>query len=539
MRQWSKVAIGIVFTVGLKASADAIPHQYIVTFKSPAFAGAFRSPAGFKKLRQFERYVVLQAVGENEKEAVEKVKGMSGVESVQADQTVSLMSDVDVVSSSSTSNPAVACSLGKNCPEAGQDLDWDEQLSNIDLMNLEMNRLGVRPSGVRIALVDSGFDPQIANTMKDQGSVQWANNGKKADLTAVKHGTKMGERIFWAAPGTTVTSFPVIRDEKNKITGLMETTAAVSDILAAVHDACRTGNEIVNLSAAPKAAKSISTSEADAEAEETSAAGEPAPLETRFPHLPDDLCNQGCLLVLAAGNSPAHYDGGKILTVGALDRGGTPAEQYAIGRLMAGGVLATTYQTAAGVGRTPGSCGSSKGLDLVSGTSEATPLVSAIAKQTLSILKRSRRYASMKPCDRMQLLSKILDVSAVNKRADGYRAVMLAEKVDQDLDAGVKFVVVDQEYAEAAFTNMIPEHPGTNCRAFDKSKQGCDQRRACYLAKRRHLALEETDGDDLDDLQDLYLTAKESGNLTLMRSWESRLIDKGARSWLQSVGGGD
>ena len=152
----------------------------------------------------------------------------------------------------------------------------------------------------------------------------------------------------------------------------------------------------------------------------------------------------------------------------------------------------------------------------------------------------------MSACERMNLLSTILKQSAVNRRADGLRSVILAEQVAKDLDGGAQ-PSVDRSYTGLAMAKALtPSKSQATCHTMDTSNSAaCTQKQICYEAKRREVALygAETNLNSADNIKDLYLTAKGSGDLTLTKAWAAQLKQlgdlgaPGLRDWLNTVGG--
>ena len=236
----------VLFSLVLSAQARPIAHQYVLIFKTAEAAKAFRTPEHFRRVRAFERYVVLYAVSGDETAEIGKLKKNPGIEAITEDERVKLQADVATVDGAPPAAPAGTsmCSMGKYCLKAKRDLDWDEQLANIDLMNKEVGSKGINTNSVRVGLVDSGVDPAVATALAKEGVVHWADGYGHEDSTAIMHGTMSAERILWAAPGTTVDSFGVYDANHS---------ADASAVVEATYKACRRGDEIINLSIEPAA----------------------------------------------------------------------------------------------------------------------------------------------------------------------------------------------------------------------------------------------------------------------------------------------
>lgn len=410
------------------------------------------------------------------------------------------------------------CSMGNLCAAKGADIDteWQEQLTNLDLMKQEMQHLKIPHPRVSVAVIDSGANRQVMQLFKGKVTyVSAQSDGSAVRQDPIDHGTGVTGSLKQLLPGSELT-----------VHGDNQAELSIDTRLAQIEKMCDSGHQVINVSSSP--------------------VDSGVSFDRARPQLFESTRNKGCIVVFAAGN-----DGNsrieRNITVGALDRsgklaqferalpdgGGTVRHSATIGSIFAAG---DTMAVASGLASSIPSSGDSaarrcsKNFIIQQGSSYSAPQVSAVLKNIYEILNRVEAFRQLTPSGRAQtdLVVKILYKSAVNKRLDGFRAVKLAETIAEqissrdpvDVDAAARFT---WERIQRNFHNA-----GTGAKSC-AAIHDCDKRKLCYDDKRRWLAGAGDDSKALTKaaIKDLFVTAHNSGDFELAQNWAARLREDG------------
>jgi hypothetical protein len=368
-----------------------------------------------------------------------------------------------------------------------QQIQW----SNLDLMNLEMSRLGLRQGILSIGLVDGNMS-SIVKTFGGSITIGFQNPVAKFDSREMyeehwNHGVEVADVLSAAAPGSYIRSFQ----------GFDGPDGNDFDSRAAIRKACGEGDLVINFSAS----------------------NEGIPLQYTYPGLQNELAEHGCILIEASGNAGRHpkvsmsWDR-DFITVGALNLAGKEPNFSTPGVVYAPGVawLLSNYRGE---------------VHLTHGTSYAAPVVTAIAKNIYTILLQSSDFNSTSLPEHAFVVQKVLRESSRSdargrKNVDGYRAMLLAQHVRRN--GILSYIHLANEssrtYVQQAMAAQRRAMPINRCYSIPASTN-CPAKIACYSQKRMYLSA--TEEPSPVDLEDLRATASNSNEPALAYEWAVKL----------------
>jgi hypothetical protein len=359
---------------------------YVVQLSKPV------TPALLEKIRR--NSFVVRAVQDTEVRA-SKTRQL-GDQCVQTAQSSNLQDILNLIDQSGTD-----CDLAPSCSSDGTAALQAQMAVAGDLMLAEMSRLGIKDGHTKVAVVDTGFNPELLQFMtrppKWYGGGGDTNPGMNEGNYA--HGSPVagligGKNGVGLAPGADIGIFQYPTDDKG--------AGHASDANIAILNACNSGHKIINVST-----EKLNT-------------------DRDIPELVSLLAKKGCLVVNSAGNEPGIGLKNTSKEDAWLRVGGKNVETGENAPLELGEVDAPGFGVATFDAKAEGQC-LEQPLSPKTGTSFSAPIVSAILANVRGILVGDPAFEKLNGPDQIKLLNSIIGQSTRGGMVNGLRAVMIAE----------------------------------------------------------------------------------------------------------------
>jgi|GEM_PF-6535815 len=422
-----------------------------------------------------------------------------------AEDKVAAPNGEPIATATSAASPKPVCPMGSLCSKnPSLSSDWADQMSNLDLMQDEMKNLKITNPRVSVSVIDTGAAKEIANE-RGRGRVSYNPVTQDNDLVdawddKAQHGTAVTETIRRLAPGDVNIFYTGQKSAKD---GLKkgELDRAVEQACDKSKDKNKDSVKIVNVS---WNSEDQGHTFVDSQS------------------LYKRMMAQGCVVFIAAGNSGG-VNKDHFTSTEAIDRSGKKA-------LLPNGKMATEGNLLAPGDRIPVQL-TAHPADLnqcnnqtyeISGSSLAAPETTAVGKNVAEVLSRTEEFRHLEPAKQAELIEQIVKMSAVNRRLDGYRAVKLAEQASENVSAALSDLRGTARFAWQRIPQNVRIHNAANDSCYEQSD--CGKRMTCYSDKRRYLAaVGPSSREGQKAIQDLFVTAQNSGDYELAQNWASQL----------------
>ena len=443
-----------------------------------------------------------------------------------------------------TSNRQVVCPQFITCSNNGKTPEWARERVGSDLAEIEMKRIGIDASTVKVAIIDTGFDlntygrqipaagleVRAAYTSQERSRIQgmaasalrvpWEKLLKEAffqldigDPAEDRrgHGTMVLSQI--ASPEGTglalkpfITSYKVVNNNEISLADAIMGSTTHETLKIAIRRACDEGHELIN----------VSWGSSNDEDGDQSGRTRDEVIDQAFIQ---GLHKDGCIVFKAAGNSGVrkHYATDSLddayLRVGAISSFGGYAEFSSLGEVTAPGAevyaLESTnipsYQRAENIKR----CNGRSGV-FINGTSFSAPITMALGANILATFKSTSKFRALKPQDRVTLFNRTLKASEVFGTINAYRGVLIAEAWGKLQSPTIMAV----EQLRRLLPQINCAQPSNNC----ESSTTCDGRTNCFNSKRARgfLCGEKYAPGEIEDLINIAIS---SGHREFAGTW--------------------
>ncbi len=302
---------------------------------------------------------------------------------------------------------------------------WAQIATDSDLAIKQVEDWGIKTSKTRVAVIDSGFDPnRLSSYFQNLSSFKFkdlATPGASAS-DVIGHGTAVASMI---SAGRGLGINPRVNLSVYKITSTDKGEVKPEVLDAAIKTACEDGNEIINVSWGGFSDESRQMPEEISQADYYR-----------------NLAERGCLVFKSAGNSnylssrPEADLDDALLRVGAINIAADFARFSSTGEVYAPGervfvIDSTQSDPIANWESDRQKCGSEAGR-FISGTSFSAPFAAGVASLVLDVLrnKSGDDLAKFSAKQRVSLLARILNASQMGGYINSLRAVTIAYEVD-------------------------------------------------------------------------------------------------------------
>lgn len=350
------------------------------------------------------------------------------------------------------------CELAYSCSADGKPALQAQLAVGGDLMSEELKRIGLSEGHTKVAVVDSGFNPNLTQYMSKPPKWYGDPHGHSVEMNegVYQHGSPVAGLIgakngVGLAPGAELGMFQVAMNK--------EGIASKAEVQNEIQRACASGHKIINVSV------------------------EWIYPDRDNPAWVNDLAEQGCMVVNSAGNEPGSGIEGTSKEDAWLRVGGKDTESGENGRLELGEVNAPGFGISTLNGGSESGC-FDEPLARTAGTSFSAPIVSAILANVRGVLAKDSKFNALKGPEQIKLLNAMIGQSTRGGMVNGLRAVLLAEAWTQDTAKPL-----DPSGVGGLLASHVPPVCSTPPKSTDLDSLGCRDRRASMNAVRARAAV--------------------------------------------------
>lgn len=235
-------------------------HRILIRLQDGVQIGSVQPklPKGMTISQSQGTLVIIQSQNQVSPEDLQGLLKIPGIAHAQIDSVVITQEDRENCQPSMLSQliqklglPAslTGCTTSTVCPNSSKSKLWAQERVDVDLMDEELKRMGIRSADVNVAVIDSGFDLQANQKLMASSSLKVKKGHDQAgDPTADEdgHGTMVAGLIgaksgIGIAPEANLTVYRVSEPES-------EGATSHASLQLSIERACSEGNDIINVS---------------------------------------------------------------------------------------------------------------------------------------------------------------------------------------------------------------------------------------------------------------------------------------------------